>query len=130
MNLKQARQLKSLNQIELAEKTGIHQTTISRLECNRAGPTPEQKAILKKFFDVPIDWPQPRVDRIVLLRKLNGTSIITNYISNGVRFRKDIQRKDGLIAIKNYDDREKLLNVEIYEKKKKGSRSRTIMRKK
>ena len=43
-------------QIVLAFETGIHYSTISRIECGYLRPTKEQKVKLAEALEVKVDW--------------------------------------------------------------------------
>jgi len=49
-------------QIKLWLKTGIHYSTISRIECGYIEPTEEQKRKLAKALNVKKDWLFPEND--------------------------------------------------------------------
>ncbi len=54
--LKEARFFAKKPQIQLWIETGIHYTTISRIECGYIEPTEEQKIKLAKALGVSTDW--------------------------------------------------------------------------
>ena len=54
--LKEARFFKRIPQIQLWLKTGIHYSTISRIECGYIEPTDEQKEILAEALGVKKEW--------------------------------------------------------------------------
>jgi transcriptional regulator with XRE-family HTH domain len=48
------RKERDLSQKALGEALGIHQTTISGIECTERLPSPELLLALSRFFDVPV----------------------------------------------------------------------------
>jgi len=54
--LKEARFFKRIPQIQLWLKTGIHYSTISRIECFYIEPTNEQKEKLAEALGVKKEW--------------------------------------------------------------------------
>jgi len=54
--LKEARFFAKKPQVKLWLETGIHYSTISRIECGYIQPTEEQKKKLAKALDVKQDW--------------------------------------------------------------------------
>jgi len=54
--LKEARFFKRIPQIQLWLKTGIHYSTISRIECGYIEPTDEQKEKLAEALGVKKEW--------------------------------------------------------------------------
>ncbi len=54
--LKEARFYKRIPQIQLWLKTGIHYSTISRIECGYIKPSKEQKKKMAKVLRVKVDW--------------------------------------------------------------------------
>ena len=54
--LKEARFFKGKPQIQLWLETGIHYSTISRIECGYLWPTDGQKRTLAKALEVEEDW--------------------------------------------------------------------------
>ena len=54
--LKEARFFARMPQIKLWLETGIHYSTISRIECGYIQPTEEQKKKLAKVLEVKEDW--------------------------------------------------------------------------
>lgn len=54
--LKEARFFAKKNQVVLCLETGIHYSTISRIECGYCQPTPDQKKKLAKALKVSVDW--------------------------------------------------------------------------
>lgn len=54
--LKEARFYAGKPQIKLGLETGIHYSTISRIECGYIEPTKEQKAKLAKALEAKVDW--------------------------------------------------------------------------
>ena len=61
--LKEARFFKQIPQIQLWIETGIHYSTISRIECGYIEPTDEQKEKLAKALGVKKDWLFPDDNR-------------------------------------------------------------------
>lgn len=60
--LKEARFFAKKPQIKLWLKTGIHYSTISRIECGYLEPTEEQKRKLAKALKVKKSWLFPKED--------------------------------------------------------------------
>ena len=58
--LRQARFFAKKPQIVLWRETGIHYSTISRIECGYMEPTQDQKKKLAKALGVEQDWLFPR----------------------------------------------------------------------
>lgn len=54
-HLQMMRAQKDLSQDELAKALGVHQTTLSGIECNKRLPSAELVMALAQFFDVPLD---------------------------------------------------------------------------
>ena len=54
--LKEARFYKRIPQIQLWLKTGIHYSTISRIECGYIKPSEEQKKKMANVLGVKVDW--------------------------------------------------------------------------
>lgn len=54
--LKEARFFKNKPQIQLWIETGIHYSTISRIECGYIMPSKKQKRILAEALSVKADW--------------------------------------------------------------------------
>lgn len=54
--LKEARFFKRIPQIQLWLKTGIHYSTISRIECGYIDPTDEHKEKLAEALGVKKEW--------------------------------------------------------------------------
>ncbi len=54
--LKEARFFKRIPQIQLWLKTGVHYSTISRIECGYIEPTDEQKEKLAEALGVKKEW--------------------------------------------------------------------------
>lgn len=54
--IKEARFFKGKSQIQLWLKTGIHYSTISRIECGYIKPSEEQKKKMAKVLGVKVDW--------------------------------------------------------------------------
>jgi len=54
--LKEARFYAGKPQIKLWFETGIHYSTISRIECGYVKPTKKQKVKLAEALDVKVDW--------------------------------------------------------------------------
>jgi len=54
--LKEARFFAKKPQIQLWMETGIHYSTISRIECGYIVPTDEQKKKLARALNVDVDW--------------------------------------------------------------------------
>ncbi|KPK77296.1 MAG: hypothetical protein AMJ89_02645 [candidate division Zixibacteria bacterium SM23_73] len=54
--IKEARFFAKKPQIQLWIETGIHYSTISRIECGYIQPTEEQKKKLAKSLKVNVDW--------------------------------------------------------------------------
>ena len=53
--LKAHREKRNITQSELAQKTGIHQSTISLWEDNRRTPTIENCVVLADFYEITVD---------------------------------------------------------------------------
>lgn len=53
--LKSLRNERKLSQEALAKELGVHQTTISGIECNERLPSAELVMALSRFFGVPIE---------------------------------------------------------------------------
>ena len=53
--LKAHREKRNITQSELAQKTGIHQSTISLWEDNRRTPTIENCVALADFYEISVD---------------------------------------------------------------------------
>ena len=60
--LKEARFFAGKPQIRLWLETGIHYSTISRIECGYIEPTEEKKIMLAKALGVKKDWLFPEND--------------------------------------------------------------------
>lgn len=60
--LKEARFFARKPQIKLGLETGIHYSTISRIECGYIEPTEEQKRKFAEALDVREDWLFPAQD--------------------------------------------------------------------
>ena len=62
--LKEARFFAKKSQAQLWLETGIHYSTISRLECGYMKPTKDQKRKLAKALSVEVDWlfPGPKIE--------------------------------------------------------------------
>jgi transcriptional regulator with XRE-family HTH domain len=97
--LKQLRNNKNLNQIELAEKLGCSQANISSYENNRTRPDYEVLLSMSKFFKVSIDYllGQSNTD-------LNSLSENEDYIVKTYRSLNESQRIDFLSMIKLLND--------------------------
>ena len=54
--LKEARFFSGKPQIQLWLKTGIHYSTISRIECGYVKPSEEQKKKMSNVLGVKVDW--------------------------------------------------------------------------
>ncbi len=55
-NLREARFRARMPQAKLWLETGIHYSTISRIECGYVEPTKRQKKKLAKALNVQLDW--------------------------------------------------------------------------
>lgn len=55
-NIKKARNNKNLTQREVAQKTGISQSTIARLETGEREPDLNKLGTLADFYEISIDW--------------------------------------------------------------------------
>jgi transcriptional regulator with XRE-family HTH domain len=56
MDLFMARTIKRLSQTDVAERLGISQPTISRVEAGKITLPPEKRRQCEKLLDTPIDW--------------------------------------------------------------------------
>lgn len=54
--LRRARREKKMSQEELAEKLGVHRTTLIRWESDMGHPPPEQQELLAELLERPLDW--------------------------------------------------------------------------
>lgn len=52
-DVKATRKILGVNQVVLAELLGVHPLTVSRWECGRSAPNPQQRALMQLMIDDP-----------------------------------------------------------------------------